>query len=258
MHSRRALMNGSAWARMASMALVLGACSADDPIPLNVYAKDAHAPTDAAPFSDASADARVDAAPDASLDAGFDGGRGFNTDVGKCTNVFGDQITDGFGRIDGTLIAIVRPVDQQCPFVDNNHVTLEVRMNGAVYRLVVNVESTRAGQDPRVRLMLLDAALPAPAWQEGWHTGLLFDYPGTLGVHDATFMPFMLPDLVNRIVAQAQIGEKVSVYAVSGINFPSSAHLVHRNDTESDGAIVFGAATSTPRFLLFAFDGQTF
>lgn len=243
---------------LAGLVLALVSCSASDPVPLNTYARDASAPIDASYALDAGADAspNVDAATIA--DAGSDGGRGTNTDIGQCTNVFGDQLVQGFGRIDGTLAAIVRPVDLQCPFSDDNHVTLQVRMNGATYRMIVNVESKRVGQDPRVRLMLLDTPLPAPAWQEGWHQGMIFDYPTTLGVHDTTFTPHPLTDLVNQIVAQARIGEKVSVYGVSGVGRPESAHLVHRNDVEYDGAIVFGAATSTPRFLLFAFDSQAF
>lgn len=51
---------------------------------------------------------------------------------------------------------------------------------------VVNVKSD--GADPDVFFRTLPHALPAPAWAEGWHTGLKLDYVADLGVHaDAWF-----------------------------------------------------------------------
>src|SRR5262245_35357085 len=58
-------------------------------------------------------------------------------DVGVCVSTFGDQLTPGFGRIDGTLVALVRPViDEHCAMPNRDHLILEVEMNGAVYRMV--------------------------------------------------------------------------------------------------------------------------
>ena len=72
--------------------------------------------------------------------------RSRSTSAANCVDSFGDALTDSFGRIDGKLIAVVKPTDTQCPTFNNDHLLLEVEMNAAVYRVVVNVISDRAGE----------------------------------------------------------------------------------------------------------------
>ncbi|MBI4815836.1 MAG: hypothetical protein HY791_06250 [Deltaproteobacteria bacterium] len=198
---------------------------------------------------------------DEPLDSGAKADGSTNTDASShpCVASFGDELTNGFGRIDGTLVAIVEPTDTECPLFNDDHLVLEVMMMGKVYRMVVNIVSDgRSGTDTRVRLAELDHDLPGPPWAEGWHTGLSLDYPSTLGVHSSTtsFVPFEMSALVERVADNLELGQPMSVYA-SSQNRPSGAHLVHRNGERDDGAIVASASTA-PRFLLFAFDGQVF
>lgn len=180
-----------------------------------------------------------------------------NTDVGKCVGSFGHGLTDSFGRIDGTLVAIVRPQDKSCPMVNSDHVVLEVRAQGDVYRMVVNVKSDK-GTDRRVRFQELGVALPDPAFAEGWHPGLKLDYAG-LGAHStAGFEPLEMDPLIAQIVGDLHIGAPISVYATSGNGITDSAHLVHRVSGKNDGAIVVDPTSATPTFLLFHFLEQTF
>ena len=173
---------------------------------------------------------------------------------------FGDELTDGFGRIDGTLLAVQGPTDTQCALPNDDHLIVQVLLHGAAYRMVVNILSDgRNGTDTRLRFADVAAALPAPAWQDGWHTDAPLDYASTLGVHDgdAAFTPTAMDDLVAQIGSRLQVGAPISVYATSD-NRPNAAHLVHRNGGARDGAIVVGPTSADPHFLLLHFDGQSF
>jgi hypothetical protein len=178
--------------------------------------------------------------------------------TGMCAATFGSALTEGFGRVDGTVYAVQKPSDTSCVFPNSDHVILQVLMNGAVYRLVINVQSDRGGADPKIRIAMLPHALPPPAFAEGWHLGAGLDYVTSLGAHsDASFTPLVLADAVTKIATEVKVGDLVSVYGTSGNGRPESAHLIHRNKTNADGAIVVNPTTS-PRFVLFHFDSQTF
>lgn len=172
----------------------------------------------------------------------------------QCTATFGTALTSAFGRADGTLLAILTPEDQQCPRPNSTHVVLELTMGGAAYRMVVNVMSDTAPFD--VAYTEVHAPLAGPAWADGWHTGVGFDYATTLGLHSAAFVPTATAGLVSTIVTRLAIGAPVSVYATSSGG--DSAHLVHRNATDQDGAIVIDPASSSPLYMLFRFSNQTF
>ncbi|MCC6747720.1 MAG: hypothetical protein IT371_08695 [Deltaproteobacteria bacterium] len=179
-----------------------------------------------------------------------------------CASTFGAVLTNAFGRLDGTVLAIVTPSDRQCAQVNSDHLILQVKMNGAAYRMVVNVRSDWVGVSPDVRLRELGAPLVGPAWSEGWHTGIALDYATTLNVHSTSgFSPYAMNALIQELSSRITLGEKVSVYArSSGGTKADSAHLIHRNKAgdNADGAIVLGAATGSPRFLLLHFENQTF
>lgn len=198
-------------------------------------------------------------APDAgaTVEAGGDAGAvedsGPKLDGSCVVPSFGDDLTEGFGRIDGVISAIQMPNDQTCSMPNRDHLILQVLMNGAVYRLVVNTD---------VKVLELDHALPAPAFAEGWHTGIGLDYAKDLGAASTSFTD---PGDMNATVQKAigaglAVGDGVSVYATSGAGRPESAHLVHRNTSppNTDGAIVVHPDRATPKFVLFAFDDQTF
>jgi hypothetical protein len=187
---------------------------------------------------------------------GGQGGAGGAIDkAANCASDFGEALTAGFGRIDGTVLAVVKPTDTQCPFPNDDHVVLQVMMGGAAYRMVINVQSDFG--DPRVQFMNVDAALPTPAWADGWHTGVQLDYETTLGVHSDDFTPYDLAELSNLIADQIDLDEPVSVYAdTSGGH---SAHKVHKNSGMNvDGAIVLDPTGASPRWLVFHFEDQVF
>lgn len=178
--------------------------------------------------------------------------------TGMCAATFGNGLTEGFGRIDGIVYAVQKPSDTSCVLPNSDHLILQVLMKGAVYRLVVNIESDRAGSDPKIQIAVLPHALPAPAFAEGWHLGAGLDYVTSLGAHsDASFTPLVLADAVTKIASEVKVGDPVAVYGTSGNGRPESAHLIHRNKTNEDGAIVV-SPTTMPRFMLFHFDNQTF
>ncbi len=121
------------------LAAVAAACSSD-PAPApgsgsSSGAVDASSPVtpDASPLADAGPG---DATPadGAAADAAVDKAK-------NCTGTFGTALTNAFGRLDGKVLAVVQPKDQQCPRPNNDHVVLEVTSQGAAYRIVINVQN---------------------------------------------------------------------------------------------------------------------
>ncbi len=191
--------------------------------------------------------------PDAGADAA--------PSLGTCVGTFGNALQPGFMRLDGTLVAIVRPVDQSCPKPNSDHIVLEVLSMGAVYRMVANVHSDVVQTDARVQHLAIDHALPAPAFADGEHLGITLDYATDLGAHSADFTPMDQDPLVATVVSELHVGDPISVYATVGAGHTDSAHLIHRAASSApgtDGAIVVGANGASPRFLLFHFSEQTF
>lgn len=171
-----------------------------------------------------------------------------------CAARFGAALTDAFGRLDGTILAVVPPAHPTCALPNGTHLVLQVAMEGAAYRLVINVRGL--GPDPRVFFAERAAPLAGQPWREGWHPGAKLDYVTTLGVGSAAFVP--PADLVAELAGRLEIGARVSVFATSsgGAN-AASAHLIHRNRTDADGAIVL-SPQDQPRYLLLRFADQSF
>ena len=128
---------------------------------------------------------------------------------------------------------------------NGTHLVLQITMNGAAYRMVTNLD---------VLTHAVDAPLAGHPWSEGWHPNAQLDYATTLG---ATANDFDLnADVENWISNQLEIGAHVSVFATDQ-GYPDSAHLVHRNGNNTDGAIVVNPETS-PHYLMFRFSNQAF
>lgn len=179
--------------------------------------------------------------------------------TGQCAATFGDKLTAGFGRADGIVYAVQKPSDTMCVLPNSDHVIVQMLIESAVYRMVVNVQSDRSGVDPKIRVGTMAHALPAPAFAEGWHLGAPLDYVTTLGAHstDPSFAPLTLTEATAKIAAEVKVGDPIALYAESGAGRPESTHLVHRNKANQDGAIVVNP-TTVPKFLLFHFENQTF
>jgi hypothetical protein len=207
---------------------------------------------DASPGADAAPDAA--AAPDASKDAGPPDAT-LPLPAGQCTGSFGHGLTGSYGRIDGILQAYVKPTATACPDVDSTHLILQIAMNGALYEIAVNVLSD---DDSDVLTTAIDHALPAPAYSEGWHTGVKLDYPTTLGVSSSSFTPYSEPALVSLVAGQLTNGTPITVY---GHGYTTGAHDIHYYGDNADGAIVLApdaVAPALPHWLLFHFDEQSF
>jgi hypothetical protein len=111
--------------------------------------------------------------------------------------------------------------------------------------------------DEDIWLKELGAPLAGPPWEEGWHTDAPLDYVTTLGMNSTQFSATVgnAPAVIDFAL---DIGARVSVYATStGGTKADSAHLIHRNLPNADGALVVDIDTY-PRYFLFRFGDQTF
>lgn len=171
-----------------------------------------------------------------------------------CTGSFGSQMTTVFGRLDGFLVAIVPINGSSTCRGDDNHLHLQIRVNGQIQDIAVNTASTSGSPD--VDFLQFNAPLKGGAWSEGWHTGQSFDYATSLGVHSGDFTertPTTLPGIVTSALANAN---HVSIFT-TGFN-GTGGDLIHREGSNHDGAIVINPTTSNPSYLLFHFTDQSF
>jgi len=170
---------------------------------------------------------------------------------------FGMALTNSFGRADGTITAIVAPTVTTCAWPNDDHVVVQMKMDGKIYRMVVNVLSS-FGEDLRVRFATVEHPAIGEPWSEGWHPGVSLDYATTLNLHsdNPAFVPYEMLPLSDRIDGAIELGKTVSVYAWSSGG--PSAHKIHRNTGSKDGAIVLDPTGPKPTWLLFHFANQTF
>jgi hypothetical protein len=191
------------------------------------------------------------ATPDAATP---DAGTGDGTPTRRpCTGTFGSAMNTTFGRLDGFLVSIVNPGTSGCRS-DAHHVHLQVLVNGGVEDIAVNVDSNVG--NPDVDFLTTSAPLKGIAWTEGWHASQQLDYANNLGVHSGSFTertPTQLTSLVDTTLASAN---HVSVFT-TGFD-ATGGHLIHRNPTNHDGAIVINPLSSSPTYLLFHFTTQSF
>ncbi len=165
------------------------------------------------------------------------------------------RATPGFGRLDATLVAVVPPNDHACADLNSTHLVIQGEMNGDVDRMVVDVLSNQGSPD--VWFYELDAPLVGEPWAEGWHTDVPLDYATTLGLHSTQFTEMTETPLVTAITNELTLGAKVSIFATNGSTEPDSAHLIHRNTTNQDGAIVL-SPDGAPHWLTMRFDEDVF
>lgn len=198
-------------------------------------------------------DVAADAADAA--DAAEDGPHALHVDDGTpvrlpCTGSFGSALTKTFGRIDGYLVAIVEPDGTRCNS-DNNHLMLQVRANGAVYEIAINVGMP--GQED-VKSLAVERPLPDPPWQEGWHPDANFDYTSA-GLASTALVLASRDSHVRAIADELIAVNRVSIYATAWGG--GGAHLVHRNNGR-DGVLVTQPLSSPSHMRVFAFTNQTF
>ncbi len=180
-------------------------------------------------------------------DAGADRATG---GTGACIDTFGDTLTTGFGRLDGTLVAVVPLFGPRACRGDDDHVHLQVRSDGEVYDVSVNVG--RAGNP--VYLGYFEGSLPGRAWSEGWHTDVALDYP-SLGVESTGFAG-RSPSELDLALRDLPVGAEVSIFMTAW--GPDGGHKVHRNGAWDDGAIAIRPRGGPTRMVLLRFAGQVF
>lgn len=167
--------------------------------------------------------------------------------------MFGDALTQSYGRLDGILVAIVLPNARGCRG-DDNHLHLQISAAAAIYDIAVNIgEADPATND--VHSTEHDLALIGPPWSEGWHLDVApADYT-LLGVHAGDLPLHSQADNTQALVDQLAIANHVSIYA-TGFG-PDGAHLVHRN-AGGDGMVVTEPLSPVSHARLFSFTNQTF
>lgn len=138
---------------------------------------------------------------------------------------------------------------------NSSHVVVQIEMKGAVYRMVINVKSDQ-GIERRIFTSETNAPLPGEPWSDGWHPATL-DYAADLQKHSEDFSPQEKDDASAWIEDALQLGAKISVFGTAD-GKPESAHLIHHNGQQHDGALVVDPTGSSPRWLLFRFDEQVF
>ena len=167
-----------------------------------------------------------------------------------CTSQFGSALSSVYGRLDGTLVAIVQPGGGPCN-ADSDHVHLQVKVNGAIYDVAVNVGSTGGVDD--VHTTTREKALPA--WSEGWHPGVLEDYV-SLGLHSADLTLETRDQLAAELTADLASANHISIFG-TGYG-PDGAHLIHRNGQGHDGLIVTNPLSTPAHVRMFSFTNQAF
>jgi len=171
-----------------------------------------------------------------------------------CTGSFGSAMSTSFGRLDGFLVSIIDPGQGSSCNGDSSHVHLQVQMNGAVYDVAVNIDSSTGSPD--VDFSKTTHALVGGAWSEGWHTQDKLDYAADLGVHSGSFTSMTPTQLTNEVVSDLATVNHISVF-MTGYS-SQGGHLVHREGSSHDGALVLQPLSGAPQYLLFHFADQTF
>jgi hypothetical protein len=247
----------------ATALLLVGACGGSSSSSPSASSSSSSSSGGTPPGDDAGAVGSADAASDggpatgdgATPADGSGGGDGGTDKSAGCVATFGTAIgAVGFARFDGTVVAVLAPGNKTCTAPNATHLVVEMTFSGAVYRMVVDVnDQVSAGT---IRAHTLNHAMVGGAWSDGWHAVPL-DYPGTFGLHDRDFLSESTADAVASVTAALEPGAHVSVFATAqGEN--DSAHLVHRNLTNQDGAIVVDVDSASPTWLLLSFSDQTF
>ena len=169
-----------------------------------------------------------------------------------CTSNFGTALSKTFGRMDGYLVAIVPPGNGGCN-ADSNHVHLQIKIDGAIYDVAVDVDSPTVED---VHTGTREVALPGDPWSEGWHVGgTVVDYP-TLGVHAADLPLGTKSGLVAEFMSDLASANHISVYATGYGS--DGAHLVHRNGSGRDGLIVTQPLSTPAHARFLSFTSQSF
>jgi hypothetical protein len=163
----------------------------------------------------------------------------------------GTAINTKHGRLDGYLSFVVPKDGPSSCNGDDSHVHLQIRMNGTIYDVAVDIGAFTGDAN----LYEADMALPEGAWSEGWHdVGL--SYP-QLGLHSTQFTAEDPTTLAQKIQTELAGVNHVSVFGDAYAQ-GNGCHDVHYENGTADGALVINPLSPTAHILFFRFSTQTF
>ncbi len=163
-----------------------------------------------------------------------------------CVGTLGSGLSPAHGRLDGQLVSIVGVNERGCPS-DPDHLHLQVKMNGGIYDIAINLDVLEGEAD---------APLPGIPFAEGWHP-MDLDYVADLGLRSTAFTPSSPNAVRDRVATALARANRISIF---GTGYPGSdgAHIVHYKGRGLDGAIVVNPTSPRPRVIAFRFDNDTF
>ena len=166
-----------------------------------------------------------------------------------CTSNFGSGLAGTFGRLDGTIVAVV-PTGHGACNADHTHVHLQVLSQGQVYDVAVNIDDGYYAER--------DVRLPGAPWVEGWHRGGSLDYVADLGLHATDFNTASQSQLEQKVEAELASANHVSIFAT--LYSHGGVHLVHRSKSGNpvDGAVVLDPLSPKAHLIAFHFSDQSF
>ena len=163
----------------------------------------------------------------------------------------GTAFDTAHGRVDGYLAYVVPKDGPASCNGDDSHVHLQIRVNGVIYDVAVDI-GTFTGD---ANLYEADMPLPQGAWSEGWHdVGL--SYP-QLGVHSTQFTAEDPTTLGQKIQGELAGVNHVSIFGDS-YSTENGCHDVHYENGTADGALVIDPLSPTAHILFFRFSTQSF
>jgi len=194
--------------------------------------------------------AAADSGGDSSASAS-DGTPSYTSACTPLTQQTGTAINTYHGRLDGYLAYVVPQGGPSSCNGDDSHVHLQVRMNGNIYDVAVDI-----GKTPGDALLYeADMPLPMGPWSEGWHdVGL--SYP-QLGVHSTMFTSEVPATLGQKIQSELAGVNHIAVFG-DGYTTDNGCHDVHYENGTEDGALVIDPLSSPAHILFFRFSTDTF
>jgi hypothetical protein len=190
-------------------------------------------------------------AGDDSSPSSTDGTPSYTSACTPLTQQTGVAINSFHGRLDGYLAYVVPQGGPSSCNGDDSHVHLQVRMDGNIYDVAVDI-----GQTPGDALFYeADMPIPQGPWSEGWHNVGL-SYP-QLGIHSTMFASEVPATLGQKIQSELAGVNHIAVFG-DGYSTYNGCHDVHYENGTEDGAIVINPLAATPHILFFRFSTQTF
>lgn len=165
----------------------------------------------------------------------------------------GTALNTPFGRLDGVLVYVVEKDGSHACNGDDSHVHLQVKANGAIYDVAVDIGTT----GDEVSSFEEPIALPGGAWAEGWHGTDTLTYTA-LGIHSGQFTAASPDALSASLDAELAQVNHVSIFGTA-YDTDNGCHDVHyHGGNGGDGALFLDPLSPTAHGLFFRFPTDTF